>query len=249
MALPINRTQFKDTILQRLGSPVIRVNVSDSQIDNAIDEALLFYKLYFHDGTERTYLVHPITQPEIDSKSIILPDSVSTVTSIGKLNNIGGSNGDTIFSFEYQFFANSMSDILRIGGISDLVVAKQYMADIENMLNSPVVYRFNYNTSTLHIDYDLKSYITVGKYLLIECYKNIDEATYTKVWADRYLRNLAAAYLKRSWGINLSKFNGVVLPGGSQLNGKDLYLEAMGDIEKAEQDIIDNQEPFGIITA
>jgi hypothetical protein len=40
---------------------------------------------------------------------------------------------------------------------------------------------------------------------------------------------------KRQWGANLIKFEGLQLPGGVTLNGRQLYDDAINDIEKLEE--------------
>ena len=52
MAIPATRKEFKDYCLRRLGSPVIDINVDDQQVEDRIDEALLYYRDYHYDGTE-----------------------------------------------------------------------------------------------------------------------------------------------------------------------------------------------------
>ena len=37
--------------------------------------------------------------------------------------------------------------------------------------------------------------------------------------------------IKRQWGLNLIKFRGVKLPGGIELNGREIYDDAEKDIE------------------
>lgn len=58
------------------------------------------------------------------------------------------------------------------------------------------------------------------------------------VWNDRVLKELGTAYIKRQWGSNLKKFNGVQMPGGITLNGQQIYDEAVIEIEKMKQEFI-----------
>ena len=57
VAKPQNREEFREHILIRLGKPVLEVNVSDEQIDIAIDDAFQYFHERQHfDGTEKVYL-------------------------------------------------------------------------------------------------------------------------------------------------------------------------------------------------
>ena len=41
--------------------------------------------------------------------------------------------------------------------------------------------------------------------------------------------------IKRQWGQNLIKFRGVKLPGGIELNGREIYEDAEREIEQLKQ--------------
>ena len=79
--------------------------------------------------------------------------------------------------------------------------------------------------------------LATDEYLVIECYRKLDPATYTDVWNDIYLKRYTTALFKKQWGANLSKFGGVQMIGGVTLNGVEIYQQAMQDIEKLEQEI------------
>ena len=102
--------------------------------------------------------------------------------------------------------------------------------------------RFNRITNKLYIDWDWKNDIAPGEYIVIEGIVITDPTTYTRVWNDRMLKKLATAYIKKQWGTNMSKFDKMQLPGGVTMRGVDIYNEAVGDIDKIEQNIRDTYE-------
>ena len=54
---------------------------------------------------------------------------------------------------------------------------------------------------------------------------------YTRVWNDQFLKQYCVALFKRQWGQNLLKFGGVKLPGGIELNGRQIYDDGQRDID------------------
>ncbi len=84
---------------------------------------------------------------------------------------------------------------------------------------------------------DFGNDIDVGEFLIIECYRKLDPNTYTDIYNDIYLKRYTTALIKRQWGANLSKFEGVQMLGGVTLNGAKLFEEAQADIEKLEEQI------------
>ena len=79
--------------------------------------------------------------------------------------------------------------------------------------------------------------VNVDDYIIIECYRKLDPNTYTDIYNDIYLKRYTTALIKRQWGANLSKFEGVQMLGGVTLNGAKLFEEAQADIEKLEEQI------------
>ena len=80
-------------------------------------------------------------------------------------------------------------------------------------------------------------YLDVGKdmldedvYVIIDCYRALDPDTFTQVYNDPFVKKYTTALIKRQWGQNLIKFNGIQLPGGVSMNGRELYTDAVNEI-------------------
>ena len=153
------------------------------------------------------------------------------VIGVNKVFHFDGSNTITnnMFSVKYQLFLN---DIYFWGAIEMLTYAmtKTYLSDIDFLLTTQKQFRFNQRQDRLYLDIDWDS-LTAGDYLIIDCYRAMDPNDYTRVWNDHFLKKYTTALLKRQWGQNLLKFNGVKLPGGIEMNGRQIYDDAEKDLE------------------
>ena len=98
--------------------------------------------------------------------------------------------------------------------------------------------RFNRHMDRLFIDMDWSERTSVGEYLIIEAYRQLDPDTYTSVWGDWWLRRYCTALFKKQWGENLKKFEGMQLPGGVQFNGQTIWNEADEEIKALEEEVI-----------
>ena len=65
---------------------------------------------------------------------------------------------------------------------------------------------------------------------------------YTRVWNDSFLKRYATALIKRQWGQNLLKFQGVKLPGGIEMNGRQIYDDAEKDLEVIREQMSNTYE-------
>jgi len=79
--------------------------------------------------------------------------------------------------------------------------------------------------------------VSVDDFIIIECYRKLDPDSYTDIYNDMYLKRYATALIKKQWGSNLSKFNGVQMLGGVTMNGADIYSQAIEEIQRLEEQI------------
>jgi hypothetical protein len=113
----------------------------------------------------------------------------------------------------------------------------QHLDFLDHILVGEKPLRFNQHMNRLYLDMDWGNDVTAGEFIIIECYRKLDPTTYTDVFNDIYLKRYTTALIKRQWGANLSKFEGVQMLGGVTLNGAKIFEEANADIEKLEEQI------------
>jgi len=89
----------------------------------------------------------------------------------------------------------------------------------------------------LYLDID-KDFLNTGTNLLIEAHRLIDPTDATEMYNDMFVKRYATSLMKKQWGQNLIKYNNVQLPGGITLNGRELYTDALAEIEKIESEVL-----------
>ena len=113
----------------------------------------------------------------------------------------------------------------------------QQLDHLSHILVGEKPVRFNQHQNRLYVDMDWTNDVSVGDYLIIECYRKIDPASYADIFDDIYLKRYATALIKRQWGANLSKFNGVAMLGGVTMNGEAIYSQAIDELNRLEEQI------------
>ena len=165
---------------------------------------------------------------EENSNYLIVPNEILGVT---KIFHFDGSNTITnnMFSVKYQLFLN---DIYYWGSTELLTYAmvKTYLEDIDFLLTTQKQIRFNKRQDRLYLDIDWGAE-SVGNWLILDCYRALDPTSFTQVYNDPFLKLYLTALIKRQWGQNLIKFKGVKLPGGIEMNGREIYDDAEREIE------------------
>jgi len=234
MALITTREGLRDYCLKKLGSPVVEINVDDEQVEDRIDDAFQFYRDYHYDAVEMVYLKYQITAQDIVNQYIPVPDTVVGVSRILPFTN--KSDGSGIFSIRYQLLVNDLYSLMS----TNLIYYAQVKTELElinQLLTGVKPVRFNRHMNRLYVDMDWEGDVSVGTFIIVECYRILDPDTYRDVYNDRFLKMYATALIKRQWGQNLKKFEGMQLPGGVMMNGQKIYDEAEAEIEKIEADM------------
>lgn len=265
MSKPATRQQLIDYCLRRLGAPVLEINIDDDQIDDLVDDALQYFHERHFDGVERMYLKYKMTQEDLDrsrskgtsgvgivtttgtasisgigtttfkfyenSNFIQVPDTVIGIEKVFKFDTSSISGG--MWSIKYQLFLN---DLYYFNSVELLQYAmvKTYLEDIDFLLSPDKQIRFNKRQNRLYLDINWEAE-SKDSFIIIDCYRILDPNDFTKVYNDSFLKRYLTALMKRQWGQNLIKFRGVKLPGGIELNGRELYEDAERELENIRE--------------
>ena len=261
MAQPSSRQGLIDYAKRQLGFPVLEINVADEQFQDLLDDAIQIYQERHYDGIVRMYLKYKIIQDDIDrgqarggdkdvgittttgtstvgltttfnfeenSNYLQMPSSVIGVNQIFKIRS--DTVYDGLFNIRYQLFLN---DLYAFGSVDLLQysMVQTYLEDISFLLNPDMKFRFNIRQDRLYIDTDFQ-HLQVNDHFVIDCFRILDPDDFTQVYNDQFLKRYFVALCKKQWGQNLIKFQGVQLPGGVQLNGRQIYDDGVRELDE-----------------
>ena len=254
---PRNRGQLINYGLRQLGAPILQINVDDDQLHDLVDDTVQIYQERHYNGIERMYLKYKVTQEDLDrgrakgtdgvgivttsgistnsattvssqfyetSNFLAVPDTILGVNKIFKFDTSSISGG--MFSIKYQLFLN---DLYYFNSVELLQYAmtKTYLEDIDFLLTTDKQIRFNMRQDKLYMDIDWGAQ-SLDTFFVIDCFRAIDtEQIYNSPFVKRYF----TALLKKQWGQNLIKFRGTKLPGGIELNGREIYDEGVRELD------------------
>lgn len=261
MPKPATRETLKDYALRRLGSPVIDVNVDDEQLEERLDDALQFFAEYHFDGTQRDIISVQITEQNIEDGYIDLKVGVTEMTGQPKLVEADAIDplGDSVisvvrvfqfsegsinlFDIRYQMALNDFFGIRNPGGqIHNYIITRNHLSLIQDILSPEKSLRFSRVTNKIHVDMNWTEQVSSGDFLVFELYKILDPTTHTEIYNDRLLKKYYTALVKQQWGTNISKFDGIQLPGGVTFNGQEIFTTASDEIRQLEEEMQEKYE-------
>lgn len=236
------RQDLIDYCLRSLGAPVLEINVDESQVEDRIDEAIEYFKQYHYDGIEKVYLKHQITQTDVDNKYITIPNYIYGITRVFPVAS-GTSTSKSIFDLQYQLRLNDLYDLTSTS-IMYYTQVMSHLALLDLTLNGHPIYRFNRLSGKLYIEASWQTEMQVGNYILVECYRALDPSTSPLLYNDIWLKHYATSLIKKQWGSNLKKFDGLQLPGGVTIDGASIYNEAVTEIKDLEEEMLLKAAPL-----
>ncbi len=243
------------------------MNITDEQLEDRINDAFQFFSEYHFDGVEKVYLKYKLSQTDIDNGYISFtannrqnqnadgsgfenseavqpsvdpdcPENVLLENLIVSVTRIFPFTQQTVgmFDVRYQY---ALNDLYTFGTI-DLVqydMTQQYLSLLRQFLSPDKSIRFNRVANKLYIDSD-KRQLNAGMYIIIEAYRILDPRVYPEVYNDRLLKKYCVALVRWQWGVNLSKYSGIKLPGDITLDGQSMMKDSWTQKEEIEKEII-----------
>lgn len=317
-----SRQGLIDYCMRALGFPVLEINVDMDQIEDRIDEALEYWRLYHSEGDEQIHMKQLITasilnittpsapnfiQNEIvtgelsgaiaivttegindpnvnnhntllvksvkgnflpnesilgsksneiaildiipcilgvwDLQYIPIPDLIYGVTNVLSFSDSMNSSNN-VFSLEYQMRLNDLHDLSSTSMIY-YNTTRSYLNLLKFELSRSPLIRFNRLQNRLYLDMNWNTDITIGTYIVVECYRALDPNEFSRVWNEMWLKHYTTALFKRQWGINTKKFQGMLLPGGVSIDSQGMFDEAVGEIKDLEDELSTKSSPLG----
>ena len=238
MANPNSRATLIDYCKRRLGDPVIEVNVDEDQVEDRVDEALQYYQEFHSDATVRTYLKHLVTSDDVTNEYISVNSNILFISKMFPLTSTF-NNSRNFFDIKYQMMLNDIADLMNFAGdLAYYEQMQQYLSLLDMKLNGQPQVQFSRKQNRLYIfgdfaDNDIKA----GDYIVAEVYSIVDPNTHTSVYNDMFLKEYTTALIKQQWGANLIKFEGMQLPGGVILNGRQIYDDATSEIATLRENL------------
>ena len=225
------REDLKNYCLRALGAPALQINVTPEQIEDRIQDTLDDYWEWHHEGSYVDFISRPLTQLEIDTQEFAVDEWVYQVLGIMML---GSAYSD--FNLEYTAYMQNLgSQVMMLGeGMSNYVVSQSYLSMVRDFFSPEKRIIFNQNQNKIRIHSGMSNF-KAGDYLVLEVYRFSDPDRYRETWSDSWIKAMATAQIKKQWGQNMLKYSGFQLPSGITLNGRDIYQDALTEINELNE--------------
>ena len=183
-----------------------------------------------------TATVHASTTQSIgaiDNHYISLDEKYSGISGI--LPFTSNFKGTGMFSVKYQF---ALNELYRLGtDMKNWVFAQQHLRTIDDLFGGKPQFRFNQHLDRLYLDIDWDQDVDIDDIIILRAHEVLDVTSFTDGYNDEFLKKYLATLFKKQWGQNLMKFEGIQMPGGVTLNGRQLYDDAREELTLLNEEL------------
>lgn len=229
-----NRDDFKHYCLRQLGDGVITINVSDEQLEDCINDSIKWAQEFLDEGNFLSVVAHKITQEDLDAGYFQLNDSILGVKDV--LYENGSSN--QMFTVSYMTKVGLIDALAHpFNGLSNYYFMKFNLSQLDMLINPIKPFRYDYNTNRLYVDINWSGTYIADTYLVFVAYIASDPEENLNLWNNNFLKKYCTARIQKQWGLNLSKYSGISLPGNTQVNGEKILSEANEELERLQKEV------------
>lgn len=229
------RSDLREYIYAKLGSPLIQVEVTEQQLNYIIDEVVQQFSNFSYDGEKKVYL-----------KFMCEGRGEYNVSS--EINEISQINQSGLFYSGYDmngYIDQNLSNfILNSSGasLSYLITLSSTRSLTAKFFGNSVNFEFNEHEHKLYIYQDF-----YGP-LLIECYMRYIPNEQDKIYNHEWIKGMCVAKAKLQWANNIGKYSQAVISGAT-INYDNIRAEGNEEMQKYNEELLSkwtNPAPFFI---
>lgn len=228
---------LKNYCFRALGSPVINIEISPVQANDRIDDALQWFTERHIDGATEQFVKVTFTSADAARQTIRLPEEFIAVTEVIDPTLNSGSGREDFDRLRYLVAQSDYFDFSRKGGRNYDLLSYDLTMQYISLMNMYFQVRrnFSFNKMTHQIMVPSGS-IVEGNWFIVRGYLSQDPEKAVDIFNDEWVKRYSTALMKKQWGNNLSKYDGVQMVGGVTLNGTRILEEAVTEIDKLHEE-------------
>lgn len=244
-----HREKLKDSITKRLGAGAVEVEITDDQLELAIDLAVENYRAWSSASKEEAFLHMKLYPSE---SSYVLPTEVEIVRRIYRRGNgvvQGASSTVDPFSLAYSnaYLLSAVRGSTG-GGLLTKYLYDSFDETVAKLFGREIIFQWNSVNKKLIIDRDIRG----EEEVLLHVYQNTPEPMlFQQQMSYPWIRDWALSEAMIMLGRNRSKFATLPGPQGTfSMDGDTLRQEGLALQEKLEQQLRnykDGSTPLGFI--
>ena len=231
--------KLTDYIRRQLGEPLIKVEVTNEQIEDCIFNSIDEFCEYGVQGLEE---VAVFVKVDINDSMIVLDERVRAITNLRSRSNLS-----SLYQLPYNevlsdsYLAMSFLTDFNNIDLTSVCVQLARMSNIQSMFDKTINYTFNENTKELRFLENLK-----GNIILLEMALQYEPKEEDMIYNNTWIKKNSTSRVKLLWGNNIGKYSSPIV-NGATLNYDRIISEAQQELQEQHEELLETyREPLGI---
>ena len=229
---------LREYIKRRLGAPLLKVELTDDMLDDAIDIAIETYSEYGYDGTIEATLLVELEEGVLEytlGDNVIAVSGLSCSSTYSTFINIPAG-----YTLAMNPISLNLQDNISNIDVQTMTQKMAQMSNLRSIFDVQINYDFNYNTKKLTFFEKPTSNVAV-----LELGLEYEPMEVDNIYGNFWIKKMAEAQAWKMWGSLLGKFNSQLV-NGSEINYSDMFEKGKTMEEEAREELDGLFEPLGV---
>jgi len=239
MARIDTKEKLRDYIKRRLGSPVLRVELTEDMLNDCIDKSISEYSYYAYDGTIEGNIMVDLTPGVFEYK---LNPRIHAVTGLECSSTYSTFlNIPAGYTLAMNPITLNMQDNVSNIDIQSMTQRMAKMSNLRNIFDVKVNFDYNSNNNTLYFFEEPVSSVAV-----LEIAMDYAPGAVDGIYNNNIVKKLAEGEAWVMWGTVTGKYAGAALVNGASINYDDMRSKGEAMLEAAKEEMQSLRSPLGI---
>jgi len=235
------KEKLREYIKRRLGAPLIRIELSEDQLNDCIDKSISEYSYYAYDGTIEGNILVQLEKGKYEYK---LNPRIHAVTGLECSSTYSTFLHIPIgYTLAMNPITLNMQDNVSNIDIQSMTQRMSKMSNLRNIFDVKVNFDYNSNNSTLYFFEEPASDVAV-----LEISMNYEPEAVDGIFNNNLVKKMAEAEAWITWSNVVGKYSSNLV-GGSTINYDDMRSKGGAMLESSKDELFSLMEPLGIYIA
>ena len=233
MAKINTKEKLKEYVRNFLGEPFIKVEISDYQLEQIIDDVIKKFSEFAYDGEKIKYMIIPLFKNIKDYK---LDNNISSVIDLRVSNStIAYMDGSLGFNIPNGYVPNISNNGF---SFNDYEISLAKLSKFENLFNVRPNYTFNSNSKIITFHEDIFKFDKA----LIEVSLEYEPEEVDLIYNHSWIKDMVVAQSKIQWGTNIGKHSATLI-NGATVNWSEIKSEGQEDRDRLNEELLTRWSP------
>jgi len=231
--------KLREYIKRKLGAPMLKIEITEDQLNDCIYQATEKFAYYAYDGTQEATLLVELEKGKFDYQ---LPYRTQAVTGLKASSTYSTFiNIPAGYTLAMNPISMNLQDNVSNIDIQAMTSRMAKMSTLRALFDVDPNWDFNTHNSILSFFEQ-----PVSSVMVLELAMDYEPAEVDGIYDNHIVKQYAEGLAWIQWSSIMGKYEGAALINGASINYGDMQSKGEAMVEKAQEEMMDLMEPLGV---